>query len=438
MKTASILSDIAGLLTALAVSAAPAAAEPWTLPRVLDAVRTADPAVRAARAMGDAGRAQGAAAWGGLSPQLRLAASAVRGDDPALLFSEKLWQGRFSAADFDLGALNHPPATTAYQYGLVLEQPIFNGAAEVTAPAMAGHLRRAAAGGEDAAVSGLLLRAAETYAGALRAQRALEADSLALAAAAEQRTAAVARFRTGQVPELDTLLAAARLAGARAAWLGRRAESDVALERLSGLVGARVLAGELAGPAEESAPIPAGAAGERGEVRAARERAAALGLESRRAGLRLLPAVNSRVTLNWYRDAGQGPAERRWMASVALDFPVWDGARRLHEWRAAQAQARQAQADAEALARDLEVNAAGARAELEVAPERLAAARLGRAAGEEALRFAQDRYRAGLLPLGELLAADAQAARARQEEVEASVQVVLARCRYLYAIGELR
>ncbi|MBI5836932.1 MAG: TolC family protein [Candidatus Eisenbacteria bacterium] len=433
-----MLANLTGLLTLLLAGPGGAGAEPWTVERVLESVRSTDPAIAAARARGEAGRAQGASAWAGLSPQLRLQGSVLRSDDPALLFSEKLWQGRFTQADFDVQALNRPPARTAWQYGLVLDQPIFNGAGEVTTPALVGHLRRAATAAEQAAVGGLLLRAAETYAGAWRARRALEADSLSLEAALEQRRSAVARFRTGQVPELDTLLAAARLAGARAAWLGRQAEGEVAIARLSRLVGATVNPSELADPSAPAADAPLGEAADRGEVRAARERAAALEIESKRAGLRLLPSLNGRVTLNWYRDPAQGPAERRWMASLAMDLPVWDGARRVNEWRAAQAQARMARADAQAAERDLEVAAAGARAEADIAPRRFEAARMGRAAAEEGLRFAQDRYRAGLLPLSELLAADAEAAKARLGEVDARVNLLLTRYRHLHAIGELR
>jgi outer membrane protein len=212
----------------------------------------------------------------------------------------------------------------------------------------------------------------------------------------------------------------------------------VALDRLSRLTGVAVQAAELTDPATDAAPAPAGTGAGRGEVRAAQEKASALELESKRAGLRLLPSLNSRLTLNWYRDPDQGPAERRWMASVALDLPLWDGTRRAHEWRAAQAEARRARADAQAAGRDLDVAASAARAEMDVAPLLLTAARLGRAAGEEALRFAQDRYRAGLLPLSELLAADTEAARARLSEVDASALVALTRYRYLHAIGELK
>ena len=61
-----------------------------------------------------------------------------------------------------------------------------------------------------------------------------------------------------------------------------------------------------------------------------------------------------------------------------------------------------------------------------------------RRAAEEALRLASLRYRAGLLPLTDLLATDAEASAARAVAVEASTAVTLAYYRLLHAQGDLR
>ena len=84
----------------LATLATAAVAEPWTLDRFLDSVRANDPGVRAAQAEGDAGRAQAALVWAMLSPHVTVSSGFTRTDDPAVLFSQKLWQGRFGMADF--------------------------------------------------------------------------------------------------------------------------------------------------------------------------------------------------------------------------------------------------------------------------------------------------------------------------------------------------
>ncbi len=426
----------------LALLPAAAGAGPWTLERVLEVARERDPQVRAARARGEAGRAEGAAALSSLSPRASLTAGAIRGDDPALLFSQKLRQGRFTAADFAPPSLNQPPAATALEWGFTVEQPLWNGGAEVTAPGLAAQLGRAASGAERAGVADALLSAVAVFLDAVRAEEALRADSIALAAADEGARAAASRFRMGQVPELDTLRASARAAEARAGWLGRERDRGVALARLSRLVGESMDGTELVAPAGTAdaadVPAPAGAARGRGEMVAARARAAAEATAARRAGLSLLPSLNARAGLNRYRDSQGGAWARRWSAGLSLDLPLWDGARRIEEWRAAKARARAASAEAEALERELAVAVEAAAADRTVARGRRDAMRHARDASGEALRLALDRYRAGLLPLGELLNAGAEAARARQAQVEAGVGVTLAHYRYLHATGGLR
>ena len=431
---ASSLSCLAALLPA----GAAAAAESWTLERVLAEVRRQDPGIEAARRGGDAGRAAGAAALSALSPRVTLEAGATRSDDPALLFSQKLWQGRFTADDFALSSLNRPEPRNAWNWGVTVEQPIWNGGAEVTAPRLAGHQRRAASEMQRARTADRLLLVVEAFAGAVRAREALAADSTALEVADMQRRAAVERFQLGQVPELDTLRAAARRAETRAAWLTARKDLSLALVRLSQLVGSDVAAGTLGALPEPETVAPPDEAGRgRGELEAARAEARARGVESTRATLLLLPSINARFDYRDYRDPMTGEGERRFLAGVSLSLPVWDGLRRVEERRAAAARAAEARARSELLRRDLELQAADARAEVSLSIERRETARLARAASEEALRLALARYRAGLLSQTDLLAADADAARARLQAVHAEVDAVVAQYRHRHALGAL-
>ncbi len=421
-----------------AAAGAPAPGSPWTLERVLDEARAKDPGIAAARHAGEAGRADGAAALSALSPRVSLDAGFTRSDDPALLFSQKLWEGRFMASDFALPALNQPAPRNAWNWGVTLEQPLWNGGAEVTAPAAASHRRAAATAGQRASVADRLLAAAGTFAGAVRARDALAADSVALAAAEEQRRAAVERFRKGQVPELDTLRAVTHWAESRTAWLTARKDLDVALRRLSLLVGADVAAADLAALPEAEAVAPAEpSADRRGELAAAREQARALRIESTRAALSLLPSVNVRLDLRDYRDPDTGEGERRFLVGVSASLPVWDGLARIERRRAAKARAEEAEALAEQLRRDLGVEVLDARGEASLSIDRRDAARMARASSDEALRLATARYSAGLLSQTDLLAADAEAARARLAAVDAEVDAVLAQYRYRHATGAL-
>jgi len=435
-RAAAILAEL--LLLAGLSGPSPAVAEPWTLERVVETVHRRDPGVVAARAAGEAARAQASQSRAALSPRVSFATGLVRGDDPALLFSQKLQQGRLTAEDLALPALNQPPAATSLQWGLVLEQPIWNAGREVTGRGLASHQLRAAAAAESAAVAERLLQAVELYVAAVRARAAAVADSIALTAAESYRRAAAERLRMEQTSPLDSMRAAARAGETRLRWLASRQAALLALERLSARVGASVEADSLAALPETSASPPATAPSPRGELVSARESSAALLTESKRAGMGLLPSLNSRFTWTHYRDLHVGAWEPRWTAAVMLELPLWDGRRRYQDWGAARARARQAQENLAAMERDLALDLDAARSDAALALEQRAVARETDDAAEEALRFAAARYSAGLLTLTELLATDAEAARARESRVDAEAGAVLAHYRLLHTRGELR
>lgn len=423
-----------------AVLPQPLQAEPWTIERVLTAARLGDPGITAARSAGRAGRADGASDASALSPRVTLDAGATRSDDPALLFSQKLWQGRFAAEDFALPSLNRPPARSAWNWGVTVEQPLWNGGTEVTAPRLAAQRRRAATGMERARVADRLLYAVETFSNSVRARDALAADSTALGSALQQRRAAVERFRLGQVPELDTLRATARWAEARATWLTARKDLLLALARLSQLVGEEVAVTDLGGipdPAALAEGAGTATGSVRGDLDAAHARARALGIEATRATLLLLPSLNAKLDYRDYRDPDSGEGDGRFLAALSVSLPIWDGLERIEKRRAARARAEEARAQAELLRRAVDLEIEDARSEASISLERRDAARMQRAASEEALRLALARYRAGLLPQTDLLAAEADAARARLNGVNAEIDAVIAQYRYRHATGVL-
>ncbi len=415
---------------------------PWTLERILEAARRESPAVRAARAGGRAAAAAGATAWSALSPKLSARGGLTRSNDPALLFSQRLWQGRFRAEDFELGALNQPEPRSALEYGFLLEQPIWNGGAEVTAPAVASSARREASAASRAAVADALLDVVRRYVGYVGARERALADSTALAAARAAHASAVERHRHGQIPDLDTLRTFARAAEGieRALTSGR--DRDVSRRRLGDAIGASPTDAEIATPqpadATASRADAAAAEGDVPELEASRARARRLGLEASRAALRLFPSVNGRVAVTYYRDPEVDDVERRWFAGLSLDWPLWDGAQRWNERRAAAARADGARAELIAAERELAARTESARRDLEIAGPRRDAAWAARQASDEALRLATARYGAGLLPLDEWLAVDAEAARARERHIAREADLRLAGYTYRHAIGGLR
>jgi outer membrane protein TolC len=419
----------------------------WTLERVLDAVRRDGPATRSAAAQGRAGEAAGASAWSALSPRVSFRAGLTRSDDPALLFSQRLWQGRFTSADFAIDALNQPGPRSAVEYGFVLDQPIWNGGAEITAPAMASRMRREARAASRAGIADALLDAVRRYVAYIGARERAASDSVGLAAASVAHASAVERHRLGQVPDLDTLRTFAREAESAERRLESLRERDVARRRLADVIGEAPSDDRIASPAAVDptsflSPAPTAPAAPNGaappELESARARADRFDLEASRAALRMLPSLNGRLSMTYYRDPDVSDQERRWFAGLSLDWPLWDGALRWNERRAAAARADGARADYDALRREFAAREEAARRDLEIAGPRRDAARAARGATDEALRLATARYGAGLLSLDDLLAVDADAARARERQIAVDADLQLAAYTYLHATGRLR
>ena len=150
-------------------------AEAWTLDRVLDRAREVDPSIAAARAGGELGRAQASQMWAMLSPHVSAGGNFTRTDDPAVLFSQKLWQGRFGMQDFAIPSLNQPDAQSNVAYTLTWDQPLFNGGRELTVPFVSSHYRAAATRMEQANVASRLLAVVESYVQAVQAREGLKA-----------------------------------------------------------------------------------------------------------------------------------------------------------------------------------------------------------------------------------------------------------------------
>jgi outer membrane protein TolC len=419
----------------------------WTLERFLESARSDAPWGAAARAEGKAAEASASREWGALSPRVTATGGLTRSNDPALLFTQRLRQGRFATGDFALDALNEPGPRSAVEYGFVLEQPLWNGGAEITAPRAASHARREARASAEAAVADALLDAVGRYVAYIAARAEAAAESLATAAAEAAHDASVERHRRGQLADLDTLRTYAHSAETRERWLSTIRDRDVARRRLGDVAGVSLIDQDIAPPPAADPGTFLGAGADAGtsvadaepqSLRAARARADRLDLEAARASMRLLPSLNGRVAVMYYEDPEAGGVERRWFAGLAVDWPLWDGTVRIQEKRAAGARAEAARARAEALRRELLTRREAARLDVELSAPRREAARAAREASEEALRLATARFRAGLLSLDALLDVDAEAARARKRHIEREAGVLLAGYTYLHATGRLK
>lgn len=108
-----------------------AAAQTGTALSLTEAIaraRASHPDAAAALAAEQAAERAVTAARAGYLPTVDLVESWQRGNQPVFVFSSLLSQRRFTAANFAIDALNHPEAVNNFRTGVVIDQPIFNGA----------------------------------------------------------------------------------------------------------------------------------------------------------------------------------------------------------------------------------------------------------------------------------------------------------------------
>ncbi|BDG02239.1 TolC family protein [Anaeromyxobacter oryzae] len=427
------LARAALLAAALAPSLVHAA--PVTIEEAIRAAWSGNPALRASASQVEAARADAARARDARLPTLSLAARGVRTDEPMMAFGLKLDQGQITAADFDPARLNDPAAIGAWGAGATLSVPVYAGGRLVAGQRAAGAAANAEAADHTRRRMEMAASVVEAYFGAQAADEGLRyADDL-LAHATE--TERFVRERNAQGLALDADLARASAFRAqaeaeRAAAAQRRASVRSALALIAG---DDVAAAELATPIEALPPLPPReetSVAARPDLEAARLRrdAAESGVTAARGAL--LPSVFLQASAEGLRtgDLSHGNAWTTFGVMARWDLSLGDA----EGTRAARARARAA---ADALVwreREAARDVSEAWLAVDTAAARVRAAQEAVAASESARTLRSARHREGLLPLTDVLDAEAGLAGARALLLASRVEARLARARLALAL----
>lgn len=403
---------------------APAPSAPLALPDAIRAAWTGQPGLMAGQALADRARLEAEAASALRRPVLSVQAGWTRTDEPMQAFGLKLDQARIQAPDFDPGRLNRPDAVSGLGGSLSLQQPLYAGG-RLDAARRAGE---ALAGAEAARQA---RRRQQVAFAVVQAYFGAEAAEGGVAAALEARRSAealeafvAARVDQGLLLKSELARVKAWRAQADAAWAEARRQVRSARAALALLTGRRadsVLATPLEAPPASAETAP----GRREDLEAARLDARAAAEGTRAAAGALKPEVGLSLSYGTARErlAGAGG--------------TWTTAALGAKWTFSFAESRRIQA-ARAAERAAELNArwqalqAGreeeeARAALEAALARVSAAQVGLAASQEARDLRQARHREGLLPLTDLLDAEAALQGARALRLAALLELRTAR-----------
>lgn len=433
-----VLSNVLSWLSLVAALApAPIAAAPLTIEDAIRAAWTTAPSLRASAALAEAARADADRARDAHLPTLSLAARAVRTDEPMMAFGLRLDQGRIGTSDFDPRRLNDPAALGAVGGGVTLSVPVFMGGRLLAGQRAAAAAANAEAADDTRRRMEVAAAVVEAYFGTQAAEEGVRHAEDLLAHAAETERFVRERNTQGLALDADLARAVAFRAQAEAERAGaqqRRASARSALA---------LLAGEDAGRAELTTPIsavgPRLAAGgsapeERPDLRAARLRrdAARGGVLAARGTL--LPALFAQASAETVRtpDLAEGASWTTVGLMLRWDLSLGDA----DGVRAASARARAAE---EALAwrrreADREVTEAGGA--VETADARVRAAEEAVSASESARTLRAARHRHGLLPLTDVLDAEAGLAGARALLLASRLEARVSRARLALALQQ--
>ena len=411
--------------------ASPAAAQtPLTLAEAIARARAHNPDAGSAAAAEREAVQRVRQARAGYLPRVDLVESWQRSNQPVFVFSSLLAQRQFTAADFALGALNHPDALDNFRSAVMVEQSVFDGATGANV---------AAAGiGHDMATASRTMVDHDLAASVTSAYgRVLVATSAGQSAAAAAETARVDRELAGNrrdaglVTDADVLQLDVYLSRTREQQIRAVSDERIARAQLNQLMSEPLGAAfaldrsptASAIDATDLASLEAEALENRPDVKLAGLQEELAGATERSARAAFLPQVAAQG--GWEFNGGAWNARASgWVVGAVARITVFRG----FADTARLAEARE-QTARRALERDKAETAA--RLDVYIAVARLDAARasdaVGRAAvaqARESRRIVRDRYEAGLTDVASLLRSAEGVVQAETQQIAAQVAVL--------------
>jgi outer membrane protein TolC len=383
-----------------------AAAEPLPLAEAIQRAWNHQSGLKAGAAMVEAHQAEAQSYRALTLPSVSFQAYGTRTDEPMLAFGIKLNQARITKMDFDPAGLNKPDAIGAFGAGLNLQQPLYAGG-RITAAREAGRLMaESEQASQERRKQETALAIVQAYFGAQVAEQAKKWGDETILWAAETERFVGARVEQGlwlpsELARVKAFRAFAESQQAEAHRLQKTARSGLGL-----LLGSGPVEAPLPSPIESPALPAAQGTGSRADLQAAALMAQAAGEGRKAAKGTLLPEVGLELGAGTLRHSfSEGGT---WTsASIGLKWKLFnEPERRKVQVAAAQERAAQEMLSFKRQQADHEVREA--QEGVIAAQSRIAAARKALAAAEESKQLREARHREGLLPLIEVL--DAQAA----------------------------
>jgi outer membrane protein TolC len=425
----------------VAVLPRPAAAqETLTLEQAVSAARTNNAMMRAAKAGEREAAAHVEEARAGYLPRVDYVEAWQRGNDPVYVFGSLLGEQRFTAANFDLNALNHPDPLTNHQGMFVVQQPVFDSSR------LAG-IRSAGLGSQIAqqmtaeARGDLSLGVTRVYGMVLQAIAGRKAADAAVSAARGDLTRAEQRRDAGFVTEADVLSLKVFLAQVQERQIRATSGESIARAQLNQLMSApldtQFALVEPPPPSTAAAPADddeANALKNRPAVHRADTQLALAGVARSAAKAAFLPQVSVQ---GMYELNGNtfGDRASAWMVSGQLRFNLFAGGGDAARLRAATAAETRAKAERDNALTTVRLEVRTARAEYDAAVAREAVGRAAVLQARESQRIIRDRYESGLVGVTDVLRAATSLLDAETLRIGSIVDVMVGRAALDKAAG---
>jgi outer membrane protein len=402
------------LLAALAVSYPLAAQQPgFTLQQAVVAALEHNPAQKLAAAGVQSAEAGFRLSHVPLLPQLSFSENVTRGDDPVYAFGTKLRQQVFSASDFSLNSLNHPPAISNFATNVTGRWTAFDSFRTRFQIRRAAFLKQSAEVSASRTSQEVIFNTVKAYEAVLIASRKMEVAGHAVDTAQALYDLSRQRVQAGLVVESDSLSAQVNLAQRQQELIAAQGNRQTAWAELEAAVGTSLPFGpeslqQLGEHAFPTSPLDT----EVGVALQSRPDLKSLALQTsaQKAAVQTAksgfgPRVDAFGTWQTDRHSFAGEGGANWMAGAELRVDLLPIQQR-YQLQQEKANLLRNEANEESARDTIRVEVSRAYFGHQSAEKMLDVARSSMAQAAESLRILRNRYDAGLVTVTEVLRAE--------------------------------
>ena len=419
------------------------AQEPLTLRQAIQQALGQNPEVKAAAAGTLEAKANAALARTQLFPQISFTEDISRGNDPVYVFGSKLRQQRFTAADFDVNALNRPVPIGDFASRFSGSWMAFDSFKTQKAIHSADLMRKSADSSANAVNQKVVLDVVQAYQSVLYGERQVDIAQHELETAQALLASVEDHVKAGLAVESDRLSAQVNVANRKQALIAAQGELEMGWAQLRLAMGTPTLQPEKLQPIEAhdfpQAPLEQElqiAAKNRADLAALGNAQAAQASAVSAAKWSYGPRVSAYGSAEQDRPTFAGSAGNNWVAGVQITVditPFSKHAQLAHE-NAVKARV-DAQFDSYQQQVRLQVNQA--HIQRQTAQLSLDTAKAAIDQANESLRILRNRYGAGLATITDLLRAEDAERLSQTNYWQAVYGNAMAYAQLLFATGTL-